>query len=43
MILRLVVSQLKNKHQLPLDAERSQIINQLIVKEYMNEFNGLVA
>lgn len=43
MILRLVVSQLKNKHQLPLDAVRSQAINQQIVKEYMNEFYGSVA
>ncbi len=43
MILRLVVNQLKNKHHLPLDAERSQIINQLIVKEYMNEYFGHVA
>jgi type I restriction enzyme R subunit len=43
MMLRLVVSQLKNKHQLPLDAVRSQAINQQIVKEYMNEFYGSVA
>ncbi len=43
MILRLVISELKNKHELPLDASRSQAINQIIVKEYMNEFHGRVA
>lgn len=43
MILRLVISELKNKHELPLDAARSQAINQIIVKEYMNEFHGRVA
>ncbi|HMT54449.1 MAG TPA: DEAD/DEAH box helicase family protein [Saprospiraceae bacterium] len=43
MILRLVISELKNKHDLPLDAVRSQAINQIIVKEYMNEFHGRVA
>jgi type I restriction enzyme R subunit len=34
---------LKNKHDLPLDAERSKNINNLIVKEYMNEYYGRVA
>lgn len=43
MVLRLVVSQLKNKFNLPLDADRSQAINHLIVKEYMNEYYGRVA
>ena len=43
MILRLVISQLKNKFDLPLDADRSLAINQLIVKEYMNEYYGRVA
>ncbi len=43
MILRLVISELKNKFDLPLDAVRSQAINQLIVTEYMNEFYGRVA
>lgn len=43
MILRLVISQLKNKFDLPLDGERSQAINQLIVKEYMSEYYGHVA
>ncbi|HMU04600.1 MAG TPA: hypothetical protein PJ990_13295, partial [Saprospiraceae bacterium] len=43
MILRLVISELKNKFDLPLDAVRSQAINQLIVTEYMNEYFGRVA
>jgi type I restriction enzyme R subunit len=43
MILRLVISELKNKFDLPLDADRSQAINHLIVKEYMNEYFGRVA
>ena len=43
MIMRLVISQLKNKYELPLDADRSKSINNLIVKEYMNEYYGRVA
>jgi type I restriction enzyme R subunit len=43
MILRLVIDQIKNKHQLPLDAATSKRINQLIVKEYLNEFLGKAA
>ncbi|MFZ4475370.1 MAG: type I restriction endonuclease subunit R [Saprospiraceae bacterium] len=43
MMLRLVVNQLKNKFNLPLDAERSKAINHLIVKEYLNEHFGRVA
>lgn len=43
MIMRLVIDQIKNKHQMPLDAATSKRINQLIVKEYMNEFLGRAA
>lgn len=43
MILRLVIDQIKNKHQIPLDAATSKRINQLIVNEYMNEFLGRAA
>ena len=43
MMIRLVIDQLKNKHELPLDAESSRRINGMIVKEYMNEFYGRVA
>jgi type I restriction enzyme R subunit len=43
MMIRLVIDQLKNKHNLPLDAASSKRINGMIVKEYMNEFYGRVA
>jgi type I restriction enzyme, R subunit len=43
MVTRLVINQLKTKHALPLDADRSKAINNLIVKEYMNEYYGRVA
>ncbi|MDP3849830.1 MAG: hypothetical protein Q8Q59_04945 [Luteolibacter sp.] len=40
MMLRLIVEQLKTKHQLPLTAESSRFINTLVMKEYLDEFNG---
>jgi type I restriction enzyme R subunit len=43
MIMRLVISELKNKFDLPLDAARSQHIHRMIVTEYMNEYYGRVA
>jgi type I restriction enzyme R subunit len=43
MMIKMVVEQLKNKHQLPLDAEQAKMINGLMVKEYLNEFYGRVA
>lgn len=43
MMMRLVISQLKNKYDLPLDADRSRNINNMIVREYMNEYYGHVA
>ncbi|WP_395625723.1 type I restriction endonuclease subunit R [Daejeonella sp.] len=43
MMVKLVIEQLKNKYQLPLDAEQAKVINALMVKEYMNEFYGRVA
>lgn len=43
MMVRLVISELKNKHNLPLDATTSKKINSLMVKEYMNEYYGRVA
>jgi type I restriction enzyme, R subunit len=43
MIMRLVISELKNKFELPLDAAKSQYIHRMIVTEYMNEFYGRVA
>jgi type I restriction enzyme R subunit len=38
---RLIIEQLKNKHQLPLTAESTQFINTLVMKEYLSEFHGL--
>ena len=43
MVLRLVISQLKTKYELPLDTARSQAIQRMIVNEYMNEYYGRVA
>ena len=43
MMVKLVIEQLKNKHQLPLDAAQAKVINSLMVKEYMNEFHGRAA
>ena len=40
MMLRLVVEQLKTKHELPLTAESCRFINALVMKEYLDEFNG---
>ncbi len=40
MMLRLVVEQLKTKHDLPLTAESGRFINALVMKEYLDEFNG---
>jgi type I restriction enzyme R subunit len=40
MMLRLIVEQFKSKHGLPLTLEASQFINALVIKEYLNEFNG---
>ena len=38
---RVVIEQLKNKHQLPLTAESTQFVNTLLMKEYLAEFHGL--
>jgi len=43
MMLRLVIDQFKNKHNIPLDTVATKRINGMIVKEYMNEFYGRVA
>jgi type I restriction enzyme R subunit len=43
MMAKMVIEQLKKKHNLPLDSEQAKAINGLMVKEYMNEFYGLVA
>jgi type I restriction enzyme R subunit len=43
MMVKMVIEQLKNKHNLPLNAEQAKVINGIMVKEYMNEFYGRVA
>lgn len=43
MMMKIVVNQLHNKHQLGLDPEKTRRINGLLVKEYMNEYHGRVA
>jgi type I restriction enzyme R subunit len=43
MMLKLVIDQLKNKHNLPLDIEKSKRINSLLVKEYLDEYHGSAA
>ena len=43
MMIKLIIDQFINKNKIKLDVEASKYINNLIVKEYMNEFNGWVA
>jgi type I restriction enzyme R subunit len=37
---RLIIEQFKTIHQLPLTAETAQVINGLVMKEYLAEFHG---
>ncbi len=43
MMMRLVIDQFKNKQHIPLTASATKRINRLLVKEYMNEYQGRVA
>ncbi len=43
MVMRLVVDEFKNKQHIPLDADAVRRINAMVVKEYMNEYNGRAA
>ena len=43
MMIKIVFDELHKKHELGLDAERTKQINSLIVKEYLNEYNGIAA
>ncbi|WP_010521154.1 type I restriction endonuclease subunit R [Aquimarina agarivorans] len=43
LMMRLVVTEFKQKQQIPLDVAASKRIQNLIVKEYMNEYYGTVA
>ena len=40
---RLIIDEFKNKQKIPLDAKATMRINKLVVKEYLNEYNGWVA
>lgn len=37
---RIIIEQFKNKHHLPLTAENTLFINNLVMKEYLAEFHG---
>ena len=43
MMMRLVISQFKAKHKLPLTPAVTKRINNLLVREYMNEYQGRAA
>ena len=43
LMIALIVKQLSGVNNFKLDAGSSRYINNLVVKEYMNEFNGVVA
>lgn len=43
MMMRLVVQELKNHHQLDLSLENTKRINTLLVKEYLTEYRGSAA
>ena len=40
MMARIIIEQLMTTHQLPLTAEGCQFISNLVIKEYLAEFNG---
>ncbi|WP_225901832.1 hypothetical protein [Zobellia barbeyronii] len=43
MVMRLVVNQFKKEQQIDINTTDVRRINRIIVKEYMNEYNGFVA
>jgi type I restriction enzyme R subunit len=43
LMIRLVINKFVKENHIQLDAESSRFINRLVVKEYMDEFNGVVA
>jgi type I restriction enzyme R subunit len=43
MVSRLVIDQFKNKQHIAIDTATTKRINNMVVKEYMNEYNGQVA
>lgn len=43
LIGNIVIEQISNKHKIPINYEQTNLIEGLMVKEYMNEFYGRVA
>lgn len=43
LMIKLVINKFVRENNIKLDAESSKYINSLVVKEYMNDFNGVVA
>lgn len=41
MIARLVINELKNKHHIPLDAQKTKRVYSMVVKEYLSEYKGV--
>jgi type I restriction enzyme R subunit len=41
MIARLVINELKNKHHIELDAQKTKRIYGMVVKEYLSEYRGV--
>jgi len=42
-MVRTVIDEFKNKHNIAINLSSAKMINKLVVKEYMNEFNGLTS
>lgn len=43
LMMRLIVNQFKNEQRIPVNTTDVKRINRIIVREYMNEYNGYVA
>ena len=43
MMIKIVFDKLHKKYNFGIDAERTKQINGILVKEYLNEYNGLAA
>ena len=43
MIERLVISEFKEKQNIPMTASLVRRVNKYLVKEYMNEYSGIAA
>ncbi len=43
MLMKEVIEQFENKHHIDLTADETRLINKLVVREYLNEYNGAAA